>query len=303
MSADPKHAVDVVNQVFGSHPGYRALHAKGVLLSGTFTAASGAADLTRAGHLQGQPVPVTVRFSNGSGHPHHSDAAPDPRGMAIKFYLPDDTRTDIVAVSTPVFPVRTPEAFIELLQAQAGPAAVWRMPMFLARHPEALRVLPVAAPTLRAPESYAGIPYYGLHAFKWVNAEGSERYVRYTLAPQAPGRRLGPLEGRRRDRDFLQTEIRQRMARGPVRYSLEVQIAEPGDPVDDPSRAWPKARRRVTVGALELTGEETGREQDGDILVFDPTRVTDGIELSNDPVLRFRPRAYNESVTRRTVPS
>jgi catalase len=301
VSADPRQAVDVVNQVFGRHAGYRALHAKGVLLSGTFTAAPEAARLTRATHMQGQPIPVTVRYSNGSGNPRHPDAAPDPRGMAIKLYLPDDSRTDIVAVSTPLFPVRTPEAFIELLGAQTGPAAVWRMPLFLARHPEALRVLPVAVPSLRAPESYAAIPYFGLHAFRWIDAEGGERYVRYTLRPEAPGRRLGPREARHQDRDFLQTEIRERVRRGPVRYTLEVQVAQAGDPVNDPSRAWPRDRQRISVGAVELTGEETGREQDGDILVFDPSRVTDGIELSEDPVLRFRPLAYGESVARRTA--
>ncbi len=83
-------------------------------------------------------------------------------------------------------------------------------------------------------------------------------------------------------------------------FSLEVQIADPGDRVDDPSAAWPKLRRRATVGTLKIDSLEHEREQGGDILVFDPTRVTDGIECSDDPVLRFRPHAYSESVKRRT---
>jgi catalase len=77
-------------------------------------------------------------------------------------------------------------------------------------------------------------------------------------------------------------------------------VAEEGDPVDDPTVAWPEERERVEVGRLVLTGPETGRERDGDILVFDPTRVTAGIELSDDPILRFRPKAYSVSVARRT---
>jgi catalase len=48
-----------------------------------------------------------------------------------------------------------------------------------------------------------------------------------------------------------------------------------------------------------LDGPETERERDGDILVFDPTRVTGGIELSDDSILRFRPRAYSASIARR----
>jgi catalase len=84
-----------------------------------------------------------------------------------------------------------------------------------------------------------------------------------------------------------------------VFFDLEVQIALPSDPVDDPSVPWPKARRVVNVGVYEITGLETERETGGDVLVFDPTRVIDGIELSDDPVLRFRHDAYSESVARR----
>jgi catalase len=289
--------VDTVNQVFGRHPGHRALHAKGTLLAGTFTASPEAASLTRAAHMQGQPVPATFRFSNGSGDPTHPDTAQDPRGMAIKMYLPDDTRTDIVAVTTPVFPVARPETFLQLVKAQSAP---WRLPLFIATHPGLLTRFPVIAPTLRPPESYAGIPYYGLHAFKWVDSAGGERFVRYTLTPETPGRRLGPREARGRDRDYLQQEIRARVQRGPIHFTLEVQIAAAGDVVDDPSRTWPKDRPRAVVGTFENTALETGREKDGDVLVFDPTRVTDGIELSSDPVLNFRRDAYGESVARRT---
>ncbi len=92
-----------------------------------------------------------------------------------------------------------------------------------------------------------------------------------------------------------------RVQRGPIRFPFEVQVATPGDPTDDPSAAWPPARRRVNVGTFQITGLETERETGGDVLVFDPTRVTDGIELSDDPVLRFRAGAYSESVARRSA--
>jgi catalase len=302
VSLTPAEAIDAVGGVFGRHPGYRALHAKGVVLRGTFSPTAEATTLTRAAHLQAPDVPVTVRFSNGSGNPHHPDWAPDPRGLAVKFYLPDGSRTDIVAVSTPRFPTRTPEAFIELVQAQAaGVAAAWRFPLFLARHPEAARVLPVAGPSLLPPTSYAAIPYHGLHAFKWIDGEGGERYVRYRFKPASPQSRLAPWQARRRGRDYLQHDIVDRAEAGLVRFSLEVQVAQPDDPVDDPSAAWPRDRRRLTVGDLRVTGPDTEREQGGDVLVFDPSRVTDGIECSDDPVLRFRPKAYSESIRRRTA--
>ncbi len=301
MAITPQEAIDAANSVFGRHPGHRALHAKGMLCAGAFTPTADARALTRAAHMQGPEVPATIRFSNGSGDPSHPDWAPDPRGMAIKLYLPDGSRTDIVAVSSPRFPTRTPEGFIELVEAQgAGVAAAWKLPWFLARHPEALPVLPIVAPTLMAPASYATIRYYGLHAFRWIDANGGERFVRYTLRPAASAPRPNPRAARRLGRDYLQHEISRRLREGPVLFSLEVQIAQPGDRVEDPSAAWPKERRRVTVGTLKIEGLEHERERGNDVLVFDPSRVTDGIECSDDPVLAFRPRAYSESVRRRT---
>ena len=85
-----------------------------------------------------------------------------------------------------------------------------------------------------------------------------------------------------------------------MRFTLELQIAQPGDPVNDPSAAWPEERQRVAAGTFELTELDTERETGDDVLVFDPTRVTDGIELSDDPVLRFRHRAYAESIYARS---
>ena len=100
MTVDAKQAIAAIHSYFGSYPGFRALHAKGTLLKGSFTAGSEAASLTKAPHMQGDAVPVTARLSNGSGNPDNPDYAPDPRGLAVKFYLPDDSRTDIVAVTT-----------------------------------------------------------------------------------------------------------------------------------------------------------------------------------------------------------
>jgi catalase len=300
MTVTPEQATAAAHEAFGRHPGYRALHAKGTLLKGTFTASAEAAALTRAAHMQGEAVPATARVSNGSGNPGAPDYAPDVRGLAIKLYLPEGARTDIVSQTAPRFPVHTPEAFIELLRTQhPGPAMAWKLPLFLARHPEALSRLGPNLPALRPPASYATCRFYAIHAFRFEDADGGSRYVRYTLVPEAAPATLSIRGARRRGRDYLQDEIRERVAHGPVRFALELQIADPGDDVDDPASVWPKQRRRVRAGTLELTGLETERETAGDVLVFDPTRVVGGIELSDDPVLRFRSQAYSDSVARR----
>jgi catalase len=296
----PERAVDAINARFGSH-GARALHAKGTLCRGRFTATPAAARLTRAGHMQGEPVDVTVRFSNGSGDPHDPDYGPEVRGMATKFYLPDGDRTDISAQTVPRFPVRTPDAFVNLIRASApGLARLWRLPLFLATHPEALPALRANAPALAPPASYASCRYYAIHAFRWVDAGGGARYVRYSWLPEATEPSLSGEEARRRGADYLQDEIRERLAAGAVRFTLQLQVAADADKVDDPTAVWPEAEREsVIAGTLELTALETGRETGGDVLVFDPVRVTDGIELSDDPILRFRSPAYRVSVERR----
>ena len=297
----PQQALAAIQSYCGSHPGFRALHAKGTLLKGTFTASHEAASLTKAAHMQGDAIPVTARFSNGSGNPDQPDYAPDPRGLAVKFYLPDGSRTDIVAVTTPRFISRTPEGFVELLAAQgAGMAAAWKLPLAFARHPEMLRNAPALAPSLRPPPSYAATVYYGQHAFKWIDSGGGERFVRYAWLPEASEPKISAKDARARGRDYLRQDLERRIDSDSIRFTLEVQVASDGDPLTDPSAAWPKSRQKVRVGVLELTDRETGRETGGDVLVFDPTRVTDGIECSDDPVLSFRPKAYAESVAQRT---
>jgi catalase len=292
----PEQAVDAINRRFGSH-GARALHAKGTLTKGTFTATPDAARLTRAPHMQGDPVGVTARFSNGSGDPQAPDYGPEVRGMAVKFYLPDGGRTDISAQTVPRFPVRTPDAFIGLIKA-SGSGRAWKLPLFLATHPEALPALKANAPALKPPASYATCRYYAVHAFKWIDRDGGERYVRYRWLPEASEPPLSSEEARSRGADYLQTDIARRLDKG-VRFTLELQVAAGGDKVDDPTSVWPDERERVNAGTLELTELETGRESGGDVLVFDPTRVTDGIELSHDPILKYRAPAYSASVARR----
>jgi catalase len=297
-----REAVDLLHETYGRHGGYRAVHSKGTVCKGTFTSTPDAAGLTRAAHMQGEPVPVTTRFSNGAGKPTSPDFGQDARGMATKFYLPDGSRTDIVALNLPCFFVRTPEDFVKFTRAgkrlpvinQPGP----RFALYLATHREALPAVR-AFLALKPPASYARIRYNGLHAFRWVDADGGERYVRYSWLPEAGEATIPGGEAKEAGPDYLQRDIVERLGRGPVRFTLRVQLAGEGDPIADPTAVWPRERETRDVGTLELTELETGRDTGGDVLVFDPTRVTDGIELTDDPLPRFRSQAYSVSVERR----
>lgn len=297
MASLAEQALDAVAGVYGRHPGYRALHAKGRIYRGRFTASPRAAELTRAAHMLGDPVDVTVRVSNGSGKPDGHDGAPDGRGLATKFYLPDGSRTDIVAVTLPRFFVRTPEDFVAFTRAQPKPP---KLALFMLTHPRTLMVAPGIQRSLRAVPSYANCRYNGLHAYRWIAPDGTVRHVRYSWIPEAGEAELDKKEAMARDADFLQDELAERLSRGPVRFTLQLQIARDGDPVDDPRASWPDDRERVEAGTLEIIERDSSREGPDDILVFDPTRVTDGIELSDDPILHFRRPAYDVSVKRRS---
>jgi len=294
---EPAEAVDTINAVFGRHPRTRALHAKGLWAEGTFTASPRARELSRAAHLQGDPVPARVRLSNAAGNPRTADARPDVRGLAVSFELPDGTRTDLVSQSVPRFFSETPEEFIAFLRASGSPL---KLPPFLVKHPKALKALPANLKAMRAPVSYATLRYYGVHAFRWVDAAGGSHYVRCNWTPAAGDQRLGLRQIRGRSKDYLQQEFAERVAAGTVRFTLDVQLAGPGDDPDDPSVQWPAGRERIDAGTLEITRMTPDPEAQGGIVVFDPLHLTDGVEASRDPVLRFRPGAYSESASRRS---
>jgi catalase len=291
-----KATLDETSGVMGSVPGHRVTHAKGVLLTGTFTATPEARSLTRAAHMQGDPVRITVRFSNGAGDPHSPDAAVnDPRGMAVKFYLPDGTETDLALQTWPVFPAATPEEFHGLMKAQnTGTVATEE---YLSGHPHIAAALDAIAAIGDPPLAWGRTRFNSMNAYRLVDADGRGRHVRFRFEPVDGVASLPESQWGTADRDYLMAGVLEQV---PVRHRLLAQLAAEGDQTVDPSRAWPEDREWVDLGLVECTGPDTEREQNGDVLVNDPTRVTDGIEMSDDPILAFRYYVYADSVRRRT---
>lgn len=294
----PEQALEAIHERFGDHPRHRALHAKGVICSATFTASPEAAELTRAAHMSGAPVPATARFSNGGGDPTQPDYAPDVRGLAVSFELPDGSRTDISSQTLPRYPFRDQEGFIAALRAsRPTPASLLRLPGFIARYPGALTTARETNKLMASRAGFASRSYYAFHAYKWIAADGSERFVRYTWRPTLNEPEPSKAEAKRRGPNYLFDELAAQLEREPVRMHLELQIAGEGDDPDDPSDVWPDDREHVTAGTLEVTAIDPDAD---DGIVIDPTRVTDGIELSADPVLLYRPRVYDLSHGLRT---
>src|SRR5215470_13852935 len=100
-TAEPvvRQIVDAMRAVAGPHPGFRPVHAKGLICAGTFRASAEASRITRAPHFSGRTVPTTVRFANASGNPAVHDGVPNVRSIAVKFQLADGKGADILGNS------------------------------------------------------------------------------------------------------------------------------------------------------------------------------------------------------------
>jgi catalase len=298
----PEQIVDTMNAIFGKHPGYRSAHAKGIVCEGEFIPAATAAALSRAPHLQDKPVRVTVRFSASTGLPDVPDGASvaNPHGLAVRFHLPEGGSTDIVSNAYNGFAVSTAEDFLGLLRAlaESGPDAPKPRPIekFLATHPKAMKAAKDPKPT---PVSYATEPYFGVNAFLFTNKDGKTRYGRYQFRPEAGTQFLADEDAAKKHPNFLIDELTDRLSKGPAKFRLVVQLAAEGDPVNDATAVWPDDRPTVELGTLYITHPVANNDAAQRALAYDPLRLVDGIEASDDPLLEARSAAYAVSKRRR----
>jgi catalase len=299
----PQQIADVVVQLNGGvHTGFRFMHAKGIVATGTFTPAPGARSLSRAAHLQSAPMPVTVRFSDAAGVPTIPDNDPGagPRGMAIRFALPGGAFTDIVAISHNGFVVGTGEDFLSFLKSVAAtrPDSPHPSPIesFFGGHPRALKF---AMDVQARPRSFATQAYFGNNAFVFVNREGKQRAIRYQIIPVAGVATLDSASAAKAGPDYLIKDLSQRLGRAPVQFRLYAQLAEPGDQTTDGSIVWPADRKRVLLGSVSVKQIAPANAELQRTLAFNPVFLTDGIQLSDDPLVPLRSAVYALSVAHR----
>ncbi len=296
--------LDVLNQLAGGvHPGFRPVHARGTMYSGTFTPSPEAAKLTRAPHAARPSTPVTVRFSPSSGIPGTADNDPQkssPQGMAVRFHLGDHVHTDIIAHSHNGFPTRTGEEFLEFLRAAAasGPGAPNPPPIvaFLAAHPAAKAFVEAPKPI---PTSYARQAYFAVTAFQFTNAAGQSRFGRFRLRPDAGTEFLTPEQAAKKTTDFLAAEMSERLAKGPVGFRVLVQLAEAGDEVADATALWPETRQQAEFGNLVIRERVDELAPERRKIIFDPVPRVDGIDSAGDPLTAVRSDLYLLSGRRR----
>jgi catalase len=299
----PTQLVDLFNKLFGVHPGFRANHAKGVVVEGSFTATADAAALSKAAIFTGAKIPVTVRFSDSTGVPNIPDGDPNanPHGISIKFHLPDGNDTDMVTNSLHFFPVATGEDFVAMLTAvsQSPKDAPHPTPLekFISTHPS----VPLALASTHTPDSFADEEYYGVNAFVFVNKDGAKQAVRYQFVPEKTVH-LDPAAAAAKAPDFLVDELPDRLKGGPVTFHFKAQLAAPEDQTKDGSKPWPDDRKIVDLGVLTIDKAVPDSLEAQKKLLFLPTSLTDGIEESDDPLIDTRGAAYAVSFSRRSAP-
>jgi len=292
--------------IFGVHPGFRPAHAKGILVTGTFTPSSEAASLTVAPHIQRPSTPVTVRFSDSPGLPMIPDNDPmaPPRGMAIRFHLAEHSHTDIINQSVNEFFARNGEEFVGFLTAVAtsdmskpsDPKNPKPIEKFLATHPAALAFVQAPKPP---PSSFARVTYFSMSAYKFTNGKGASRFGKYQIVPAAGNDFLDPAVAEGKGPNYLFDELKEKIARGPIEFRVMVQLANDGDVTDDATVHWPADRKVMELGKIALDKPVVNDAAEQKQIIFDSIPRVAGIEPSGDPLLELRASVYLMSGRRR----
>lgn len=334
-----KIASDLIDEVARTCPEYRSgtrpIHAPGIAATGWFSATPVASSYTAAAHFSGERVPVTVRFSNGTGAADEPDATAQVRGMAVKFHLgtvasdehgvlQSEVETDLIAMTLPVFFARTVPEFRAFLAAAVPTSSVarsrWRRAVdllrletprpkvrpgvlsgepgifdYAAHHREACPAVAYLGAKF-VPESYTTCSYHAVHAFALTAPDGSTRWARFHWEP-LEGVRSAPPDAA--IGNFLRLGLQDRIATGRAEFVLRIQLAEGDDDPRDPTTPWPARRRRVVMGHLRLTEVPADQHHGCELLSFNPTRLVPGIAGAPDPTLIVRGDVYALSHARR----
>jgi catalase len=298
----PAGFVDEFQKVNGTYSGFRRNHAKGVCVRGSFDSNGQGTRLSKAVVFQTGRVPVIGRFSVGGGKPYAGDELSNVRGLGLQFSLPDGEQWRTAMINLPVFPFKDPQAFYNNLVAsqpdpsthQPDPA---KMAAFLASNPETARALGIIKS--HAPSSgFDNSTFYGLNAFRFIEAGGTSKFVRWTLVPVQPYEAASATEAGQ-DKNFLFDGLIASILQHPLQWHLIVTVGQAGDSTDDATIPWPEGREQVDVGTLTLDSVESEETSPARDINFDPLVLPAGMQPSDDPLLSARSAIYSQSFTRR----
>lgn len=300
----PQRFTDAIEAANGQvYRGFRRAHAKGVCVAGYFEGNGQGTALSSARIFAPVRTPFVGRLSIGGGSPYGLDGKARVRSIALELNSDDGQQWRMAMNSFPFFGVSSVQAFHEQTVANTPDPATGkpdpaRQAAFARAHPEFARFAAWAA-TAPWPTSWANTTFNGVNAFRFINRAGEVRNVRWSMQPHAPFAAMTPEQRVAADGDLLGEDLRARLARGLLRWDMVVTVAQPGDPVADPSQSWPEDRPHVTVGSVVIessTPQATGACRD---INYDPLVLPTGVQGSDDPILAARSAVYSVSFNRR----
>lgn len=294
--------VGVLQQAGGEHPGFRRNHAKGICVIGRFISNGNASALSRASVFAAGETPVIGRFAIAGGNPSAPDYAVPVRSLALAFQLANGEQWRSGMNAMPFFPVSTVEQFYELQVASLPDPATGKpnpekFKAFVQKNPEIMPFLAWAKQNVPS-SSWASDRFNSLNAFRFIDKSGAAHLVRWSVVPHTAYQPIGAAQ--KNDNDFLQKDIQQRLAQGPLQWDLLITVAAKGDDGSRASQVWPADRQTINAGTLELSQAIAQQQGPCNDINYDPLILPDGIAASDDPLLNARSAAYAKSYNART---
>lgn len=290
----------------------RVVHARGAGAHGFFEAYGNVSQYTKAQFLQekGKRTPVFVRFStviHGTGSP---ETLRDPRGFATKFYT-EEGNYDLVGNNLPVFFIRDAMKFPDMVHSLKpapntniqDPNRYWD---FFTLTPESTHMLTWVFSDLGIPQNYRQMFGFGVHTFKWVNAQGKWVFVKYHWIPKQGvaclvGDEIAKVQGM--NFNHATDDLYQAIEAGNhPEWELNVQILDPEseieldfDPEDD-TKTFPEDQfPLMPIGRMVLNRNPENYFAEVEQAAFSPSVIVPGIELSNDKMLQGRAFSYPDT--------
>jgi catalase len=291
----------------------RVVHARGSGAHGYFQPYQSMAEYTKAKFLSDPNVktPVFVRFSTVVGSRGSADTVRDVRGFATKFYT-EEGNYDLVGNNMPVFFIQDGIKFIDLVhsikpmpdnempQASAAHDTFWD---FVSLMPESTHMLMWVLSDRAIPRSFAHMEGFGVHTFRWVNAQGKARFVKLHWKPVMGIHSLVWDEAQKlagKDPDWLRRDLWESIEMGDYpEYELCVQMVEEEDEhkfgfdLLDATKIIPEELVPVMkVGKMVLNRNPDNFFSETEQVAFHPGNVVPGIDFTNDPLLQGRLFSY-----------